>query len=662
MLAHYRLVEKLGEGGMGVVWKAVDTQLERDVAIKILPESFATDAERAARFEREAKLLASLNHPNIATIYGLHESNTSTGSVRFIAMELVPGEDLKLRLIRNAMTVNEALEAARQIAEALEAAHEHGVIHRDLKPANVKLTEDGTVKVLDFGLAKELAPDPRKPGSDPSLSPTLTSAGTTAGVILGTAAYMSPEQARGKPVDTRSDIWAFGCLLYEMLSGRQAFGGETISDSLAAVLRGQPDWDALPAETPAAIRRLVRRCLEKDPIQRLRHIGDGRIEIDSSESEPLPAAARMARSARLAWILTSIFALIAIGVVGLEWIGPFGTKREPLHVTLTVPPELELITGTREETICAIAPDGKRVAFTARLGDTVRLYLRSLDSSQVVEVPESGDAGCPFFSPDGQWVAFFSGDKLRKASVQGGTPVVLADAQTNRGGSWGTDGNILFAPSFTAGLFSVSAAGGEPQAVTTPDASRNERTHRWPDVLPGGKAVVFTIGVLDSPSDYEDAVIAVADLESGEIRTLIEGGSMARYSSTGHLVYSREGSLLSVPFDVRRLEVTGPPTRVLDGVAGNRTSGAVHFDLDGADAAQSAYLAGRFADGDVHRLGSGRRRHLGLRLPARTDEPPHLRQREPGADLDAGRQAASLWHHHWRKRRPDLEAGRRQRG
>jgi serine/threonine-protein kinase len=562
---------------MGVVWKALDTKLEREVAIKVLPEAFSEDQERLIRFEREAKTLAALNHPSIAAIHGLEESQ----GIQFLVMELVPGETVAQRLAGGSIPVEETITLCHRITQALEVAHDKGIIHRDLKPGNVMITPDGKAKILDFGLAKALIKEPVS--GDPALSPTITSAGTRDGVILGTAAYMSPEQARGKPAGQQSDIWAFGCLFYEMLSGMKAFGGETISDSLAAILRAEPDWNALPEETPSAVRRLLRRCLEKEPARRLHHIGDGRIEIEAAEGESSPeltAFGWATRRARLPWILTSMFALIAIVVVGLSWIIPQKAAPDALHVAVTLPPELDLMSGGKEETICAISPDGERIAFTARRNDTVRLYLRSLDSQQVVEVSDSGDAGHPFFSPDGQWVAFFSRDKLRKVSVRGGTPVVLADAPSNRGGSWGPGDTIVFSPAFATGLFSISAEGGEPRAITTPDASRNERTHRWPDILPGSKAVVFTIGTLDKPSDYEDATIAVADLESGEIRVLIEGGSMARYSPTGHLVYSRERSLLAVPFDEQRLRITGPPTQVLEGVASNRTSGAVHFDLD----------------------------------------------------------------------------------
>ncbi len=513
---------------MGAVWKAIDTTLDREVAIKVLPEHLATDPERLARFEREARLLASLNHANIATIHGLHEAD----GIRFLAMEIVAGEDLAERIARGPLDVDVALGVARQIASALEAAHANGVIHRDLKPANIRVTPRDEIKVLDFGLAKAL--EPSAAGSSPSASPTMTSAGTEAGMILGTAAYMSPEQARGQSVDRRADIWAFGCVLYEMLTGRQVFSGDTVSDMLAAVLRADPDWEALPPETPTSIRRLLRRCLEKDPERRLHDIADARIEIQ--------------------------------------------------YLSLMVPPDLELMVRASGDQLLAISSDGKHVAFTARREDTVRLYLRSLDSPAAVEVAGSAGAGNPCFSPDGQWVAFTAGGKLKKVGVAGGTPVVLGDAPTARGVAWSPDGaRLIIGPTFNSGLVSIPADGGAPETLTVPDRASGERTHRWPDILPGGKAVVFTIGTQGQAANFEDATIAAIDLTSPDatIVKLIEGGSLARYSPSGHLVYARGGQLFAVPFDVDRLEVTGPATTVLEGVASDVSSGAADFAIAG---------------------------------------------------------------------------------
>jgi serine/threonine-protein kinase len=532
-----------------------------------------------ARFEREAKLLASLNHSNIATIFGLDEDDGR----RFIAMELVPGEDLEQRLARGPMPLNEALELIRQVAGALEAAHANGVVHRDLKPSNVRVTPDGTVKVLDFGLAKSVEERPAGEGTDPASSPTLTSALSAPGVILGSAAYMSPEQARGNPVNAQTDLWALGCLLYECLTGQRAFVGDTVSDTLAAVLRAEPDWSALPEETPASARRLLRRCLAKDPGRRLHSAADARIEIEEAAAEePAPgsevASGATGRRAWLPWLLAAVLAVAAVGL-GVAWDRARKSSRGRLHVTVTLPPELELMQGTNGDLIASLSPDGSRVAFTAREEDTIRLCLRSLDSPDVTIVPGTEGASGPFFSPDGQWVAFFAGGMLKKVSVQAGAPVEICEARSGRGGSWSTDGTIVFSPFFTSGLARVSEDGGEPEEITRPDSSRNERTHRWADVLPGGRAALCTVGTLDKPGYYDDATIAIADLESGELRPLIEGGSFARYSPTGHVVYSTEGMLFAVPFDLDRLQVTGPPRPLPDRVAGMRSSGGVYFEI-----------------------------------------------------------------------------------
>jgi len=580
-LESVRLVDKLGAGGMGEVWQAVDTTLDRTVAIKVLPELFAADPERLARFEREARLLASVNHANIATIHGLHEA----GGVRFLAMELVPGEDLAARLARGPLAVDVALGFARQTANALAAAHANGVIHRDLKPANIRITPRGEVKVLDFGLAKALEPLATK-GSEPSGAPTVTSAETAAGLILGTAAYMSPEQARGQAADQRADVWAFGCVLYEMLTGRQPFSGATISDLLAAVLRAEPDWAALPPETPPSIRRLLRRCLEKDPERRLHDIADARIEIDDAGREPLEVShAAGPRPSRVPWGLFGAATLVALAVFAYAWTrGGSSAPGERQYLAVVVPHDLELMVRASGDQGVAISPDGKRLAFTARREDTVHLYLRSLDSPTAVEVAESGGAGNPFFSPDGQWVAFSAGGKLEKVGVAGGTPAVLGDAPTARGGSWSPDGTMLIiAPTFNSGLVSIPADGGEPRTITVPDRAAGERTHRWPDILPGGKAVVFTIGTQTHSANFEDATIAALDVTSpdAKIIPLIKGAGIARYSPSGHLVYARSGQLFAVPFDADRLEVTGPATPVLEGVASDLSSGAADFAIAG---------------------------------------------------------------------------------
>ena len=587
-LSQYRLVEQIGEGGMGVVWRAVDTTLDRQVAIKILPQQFVGDPERLSRFEREAKLLASLHNPGIASIYGLHES----GGVRFLAMELAEGEDLSRRLSRGPIPADEAFEVARQIAAALEAAHDSGVIHRDLKPANVQIAPSGEVKLLDFGLAKAFDPiTSGGPGTDPSLSPTLTSAGTAVGVILGTAAYMSPEQARGQAVDKRADIWGFGCVLFEMLAGKPVFAGDTVSDTLAAVLRAEPEWDRLPSGLPPAIDGLLRRCLEKKVKQRLRDIGEARIVLEGGAADGMTMAAGGAPIAHPAgaapdpraasgwrrpftWIVFACIGLFAFIVWQAE--RPAGHKPALSRFAVTLP--LELSFDYDDTPNVAISPDGRKLVFAARRQGTLQLYLRTMEQMEANPIPGTENGDHPFFSPDGQWLGFFADGALKKVSVNGGPTMRIADAGLHRGGSWGADGAIVFSPRWNTGLVKVSADGGTPVELTTPDQDAGERTHRWPDILPDGKSVLFVIGTLDSPGDYEDAPIAIADMNTGERRPLSIRGSIARYVPSGHIIYSRGGTLLAVPFDVDRLEIRGPSAPVQDKVAGIASSGAVFFD------------------------------------------------------------------------------------
>jgi serine/threonine protein kinase len=451
-LLHYRLIEKIGEGGMGVVWKAVDTSLNREVAIKVLPDAFAADTERVARFEREAKLLASLNHPNVAAIYGIHEAE----SIRFLAMELVEGEDLAERLSRGALPVEEAIRIALEIARGFEAAHEKGVIHRDLKPANVKLSLDGAVKVLDFGLAKAFALDSSGESAGPSLSPTITSAGTVAGMILGTAAYMSPEQAKGKTIDRRADIWSFGAVLFEMLSGRRMFQGETVSETMAAVLMKDPEWNVLPAGTPGAVQRLLQRCLQREPASRLRDIGDARIVLDEALRSPAAAVdatageAPSTRRALLPWILAAVFFVVM--VVALlprpAERGSNGVMRLKLPI-----PESVRATGSPLPRL-AISPDGRKVVFRGfdDAKDNSQLYFRAIDQAEVVAIPGTEGANSPTFSPDGQWIAFGLDGMLKKIPVTGGPSMTLCEAPRLRGMSWADDGTIVFAPGRASGL------------------------------------------------------------------------------------------------------------------------------------------------------------------------------------------------------------------
>jgi Tol biopolymer transport system component len=587
-LGTYEIVAQIGAGGMGEVYQAHDTKLGRDVAIKVLPEAFAHDPERLSRFQREAKMLASLNHPNIATIHGLEQSNGTS----YLVMELVPGETLRERVAREGpLPVEEALGICRQIAEALEAAHEKSIIHRDLKPANVKVTPEGKVKVLDFGLAKAFSDD--GVSSNPSESPTLSAAATMKGVILGTAAYMSPEQARGKAVDKRTDIWAFGCVLYELLTGKQAFQGEDVTDILAAVVRAEPDWQALPAATPMQVRDLLRRCLQKDKTLRLRDAGDARIEIHEALTAPPTAVAATAAPAtrgwreRLAWAAAAALALttVALAIV-LVLRAP--KPPQPMRLSAEIGADASLYTNSGPSAL--LSPDGTRLAFLASSADQKRrIYVRSLDQLQATALSGTENAGDPFFSPDGQWIGFFADGKLKKISVQGGAAVALCDAPNDRGGSWGDNGTIVFTKDPVSALSKVSSAGGTPQPLTTLDKETGENTQRWPQVLPGSKAVLFTSNTFGVVND-EDSNIVVYSMSSGQRKTLQRGGFYGRYLPSGHVVYMHEDTLFAVPFDLKRLTVTGQPAPILEGVVTNPGRGA-QFSF--SETGNLVYVAGR---------------------------------------------------------------------
>jgi Tol biopolymer transport system component len=566
-LLQYRLIEKIGEGGMGMVWKAVDNDLGREVAIKFLPEVFAGDPERLARFEREARLLASLNHPCIAAVYGLHECD----GTRFLAMELVQGEDLNVRLARGRLPIDDALEVASRVCEAFEAAHDSGVIHRDLKPANVMLTPDGKVKVLDFGLAKALVCDPASGSSaSASLSPTMTSAGTRAGMILGTAAYMSPEQARGKPVDRRADIWALGCLLFEMLTGRAAFGGETVTDTLAAVVRAEPDWDALPAETPATIRRQLRRSLAKDPAQRLRDAGDLRLEIDealagasspdenAAVSGPAQSTAGR-RSGGVVWAIGGALLTALVLIAARAWLAP------PPAVP-GVPARFEIVGATVETLVdpwsLSISPDGRRIAWVVRDGAHRAIWLREIDTLEARRLPDTDGAHYPTFSPDGRSLAFFAQGKLRRLDLGDRRAIDLCDALQGAGITWGRGGTILFNDGWISALFRVSAEGGAREPATRLDEEYGEIGHWFPQLLPDGRHVLISRW----RTELNDMTVAVASLETDEIRDLLPRASFARYLPSGQLLFTRAGAIHAVPFDQDSLRVSGDPVVLVDGV------------------------------------------------------------------------------------------------
>ena len=561
----YEVVALIGVGGMGEVYRAIDTNLKRAVAIKVLPTSVAADAERLARFQREAELLASLNHPHIAAIYGLEDAD----GVKALVLELVEGPTLADRIAQGPIPLDEAIPIARQIAEAVEAAHEQGIIHRDLKPANIKLRSDGTVKVLDFGLAKAL--DPAPASIDASQSPTITSpAMTRMGVIMGTAAYMSPEQARGKTVDKRSDIWAFGCVLYEMLTGRRAFEGEDISDTLANVLKIDPNWQALPAEVPAAIRALLRRCLDKDRRTRVADISTALFVLDEAAGlrgavEGPAEVGPYVRGEVSRWrrVVPAAGALIVGGAIvgGAVWWSMRTASPAVVRTTIATTESTALVTagGVRD---VAITPDGSRIVYRG----TNQLLVRVLNQIEPDVLGGLGTPTNPFISPDGQWIGFADGQRLKKVAITGGPPVTIAPVDgVLRGATWGPDGTIVFATDATVtGLQRVSAAGGEPAVLTKPDSERGDRDHLWPEFLPGGGAVLFTIyPAIGGP---DNAQVAVLDLKTGASKVLVRGGSHAHYVPTGHLVYGVAGTLRAVPFDLERLEPTGTPAPVLEGV------------------------------------------------------------------------------------------------
>jgi eukaryotic-like serine/threonine-protein kinase len=576
----YEISGLIGAGGMGEVYRARDTKLGRDVAIKILPPVFATDPERLARFEREARLLAALNHPHIGAIYGLEAIDGAPALV----LELVDGDTLAERLVKGPLSVADTLAIARQIAEALEAAHERGIVHRDLKPANIKITPAGIVKVLDFGLAKATAGD----ASTPDLSPssTITVGGAREGVALGTAAYMSPEQASGKLVDKRADIWAFGTVVFEMLTGRRAFAGDNISITLASVMVKEPDWGALLASTPVGLRRLLTRCLKKDATARMRDIGEARLQIEDLRSgAPEEIGGSPAAPSRLPWLVAAACAVatvVAVGALGVVWRRPL-LSPPVTHLQMSVLPADQLVASIASvrpsRTAMALSPNGRLVVFSATRGTVTQLYLRGLDHVDATPVPGTEGAIGPFFSPDGGWIGFWADNKIKKVQVAGGPPVTICDAAGGPGffgASWGEDGTIFFG-TLAGGISRVSSAGGTAAAVTTPDASKGER-HQLPHALPGGRALMFTAR---TSTEWETANVVLQSLDTGEQRVVIEGGADARYVSTGHLVYMKTGTLMAVPFDVRSLHVTGAPVALIEGVmqAVNAPSG---YDETGA--------------------------------------------------------------------------------
>jgi eukaryotic-like serine/threonine-protein kinase len=558
----YDVLAKLGAGGMGEVYRARDTKLGREVALKILPEAFASDPDRLMRFEREARTLAALNHPNIAQVYGLEgDASASPGSgTRALVMELVEGEDLSARIARGPIPLEEALPIARQIAEALEAAHEAGIIHRDLKPANIKLRDEGTVKVLDFGLAKALDTNPASATAGATItSPALT----MRGVILGTAAYMAPEQAKGRPVDKRADIWAFGCVLYEMLAGQRAFKGDDITDTLTAVLRDEPDWPALPADTPAHVRTLLRRCLVKDPKQRLRDIGDARLTLQEPDEGPVTATAPPARAAR---------GQIGAWLVGSLVLGALSFAAARLTVPVSPPPaemRFEVTTANADANAIAISPDGRRLAFVA----AGQLWVRDMDAIDARVIAGTARVTHPAWSPSGRSIAYTQGQRLVRVAVDGGAAEIVADQAAGRA-AWISETELVFTHAENRRLHRVVVGGGAPEAIFTGDAITSD-AQWWPAVLPGTDRVLFLSRRVGFFNEQELRIGSVASRSSHPV---VRSDSMGVFAGPRTLLFIRSGDLFAQPFDADRQQIAGDPVRVSPGVSFNPENGRGGFD------------------------------------------------------------------------------------
>ena len=587
-LGSYEIVSRLGAGGMGEVYRARDSKLERDVAIKVIPDAFAQDKERLARFEREAKLLARLSHANVATLYGLEESNGR----KFLVMELVEGETLAERIARGPLAFEEAIPLFLQIAEGLEAAHEKGIIHRDLKPANIKITLEGDIKILDFGLAKAFASgeEVENVSAEMSQSPTrlrqgFGEAGTQLGAILGTPSYMSPEQARGRAVDRRTDVWAFGCCLYESLSGRKAFEGETVSDTLAAVLKNEPEWERLRGDMPTWLRSILERALRKDTKRRLRDMGDVRVEIEDAFGEPASSVALSVERKLVPVVLAALGAAFIAGLTVWGVMSSGSAPPKPLkHLAINLPSSDRLNLGQGPVgVLLALSADGSALVYAGSGNGTNQLFVRRMAELEAIPIPGTEGAEQPFFSPDGQWIGFHDrrAGKLRKLQLSGGPPVTLCDLSDTgfSGASWG-ENDVIFFGSRT-GLREVPVAGGMSRPVTSLDVDRGETSHSYPHILPGNSWVLFdAVGSSGS--------ISVASLSTGERRVLVEGSGNPRFASSGHLVFPREGLLMAVPLDLERLDTVGAPVVVLEGVASLERPAL--FDL--ADDGTLAYVPG----------------------------------------------------------------------
>lgn len=588
-LDQYRIIEKIGAGGMGEVYRAEDTRLKRQVAIKVLPEQLARDRDLMERFEREARILASLNHANVASIYDLVDAE----GTRALVLELVEGPTLHEHIAaasesgRSELPFTEALTIGLQIAEGLEAAHERGIVHRDLKPANVKLTPEGRIKVLDFGLGKLVAAEGAEGFSSDSSGLVTVNRPTTRGMILGTATYMSPEQARGKSVDKRADIWSFGVILYEMLSGVPMFEGESVTDVLAAVISRDPDWDALPRSTPPRITQLLRRCLAREARKRLRDIGEARIAIEEALAQPEASGNEASLDApgprgSVAFWLTVCLIVSMFAFLGGTYLGTEPRKDAlPLHARIEFAPDAPLYMGMRPS--LALSPDGARLVVATERKGALQLYGRPLGEETAVPIRGTEGGSGPFFSPDGRFIGFFAEGKLKKVSSDGGTPIVLADTPAGQGASFAPDGSVVFSPVHGDGLFRVPPDGGPAEAISSVDRAAGEGGHHWPQVMPDGKHVLATVEV--TGKSYSEARIVIVSLETKEKRVLVEGGTDARYvptsptGHTGHLVYWSGGDLWAVAFDPEELEVGGAPFPVTRGVMAGEPNGFAQYSF-----------------------------------------------------------------------------------
>ena len=589
-IGSYEVTGSLGAGGMGEVYRARDSKLGRDVAIKLLPQLFAVDPERVGRFEREARVLALLNHPHIAQIYGAIEHPVA------LVMECVDGDDLARRIARGRMPYEDARAMALQIAEALEYAHEQGIVHRDLKPANIKLRPDGQVKVLDFGLAKAIAVSEGLPIGEASAlenSPTITSplAMSQAGIVLGTAAYMSPEQAKGKTVDRRADIWAFGCVLYELVTGRRPFAGETLTEVLASVMRDDPDWSAVPLDVPPSAQWVLRRCLVKDPRKRLQAIGDARIALEEGDSaagaSPAPRIGTSWLPLTAALVATACaFALIGAAAAARWRSAP---DEPPVYASLPLPADTYVTVDGQYAGLAAVSPDGSSIAYGAHTGGGPKqLWVRRLGEPAARAVPDTLGAYRPFWSPDGQTIGFFSQNKLRKVAASGGPVIPLANAPDARGGTWSPTGTIVFSPNQSGPLLAISANGGGVSEVTRLDASRHEWTHRFPQFLPDGHHVLYLARSAQAGAGMAPEIVVSDVRNPGDRKFILNTNGNAVYAA-GTLLFPQEHVLMAQPFDADRLELHGTPQALVNNLL---TSARYSFGFMNASAGILAFQTG----------------------------------------------------------------------